>query len=88
MFKNEIFLKECKRLKSEEDKLKLKNIKDDIFINKLPYKIIIENISILLMSLKYVIITLLMKIKLVSLCLVKSVNYQTKKKYQIQDYQH
>ena len=42
MFKYEIFLKECKRLKSEEDKLKLKNIKDDIFINKLPYKIIIE----------------------------------------------
>ena len=27
MFKYEIFLKECKRLKSEEDKLKLKNIK-------------------------------------------------------------
>ena len=42
MFKYEIFLKECKRLKSEEDKLKLKNIKNDIFVNKLPYKSIVE----------------------------------------------
>ena len=29
-------------MKSEEDKLKLKNIKNDIFVNKLPYKRIIE----------------------------------------------
>ena len=42
MFKYEIFLKECKRLKSEEDKLKLKNIKNDIFVYKLPYKSIVE----------------------------------------------
>ena len=42
MFKYEIFLKECKRLKSEEDKLKLKNIKNDFFVNKLPYKSRIE----------------------------------------------
>ena len=30
IFENEIFLKECKRLKNPEDKVKLKNIKNDI----------------------------------------------------------
>ena len=42
IFKYEIILKECKRLTKEEDRIKLKNIKHDIFVNKLPFQTIIE----------------------------------------------
>ena len=42
IFTHNIILKECKRLNTQEDKDKLKNIKYDIFINKLPIKTIIE----------------------------------------------
>ena len=42
IFKYEINLKECKRLTKEEDRTKLKNIKQDIFINNLPFKQIVE----------------------------------------------
>ena len=45
IFPKYIYLKECKRLKTEDDKVKLSNIYDDIFVNKLPKKEIIENIS-------------------------------------------
>ena len=41
-FTHNIILKECKRLNTQEDKDKLKNIKSNIFINKLPIKTIIE----------------------------------------------
>ena len=42
IFTHNIILKECKRLNTQEDKDKLKNIKSDIFVNKLPTKTIIE----------------------------------------------
>ena len=42
IFTNSIILKECKRLKTQEDKDKLSNVKTDIFVNKLPFKEIIE----------------------------------------------
>ena len=42
IFTNNIILKECKRLKTQEDKDKLSNVKTDIFVNKLPFKTIIE----------------------------------------------
>lgn len=42
IFPKYIYLKECKRLKTEEDKIKLSSIYDDIFVNKLPKKEIIE----------------------------------------------
>lgn len=35
-------MKECKRLTKEEDRIKLKNIKRDIFVNRLPFQTIIE----------------------------------------------
>ena len=38
----QIVLKECKRLKTQEDKDKLSNVKTDIFVNKLPFKEIVE----------------------------------------------
>jgi hypothetical protein len=37
IFNNQIFLTQNKRLKTTEDRLKLKQIKDDILINKLHY---------------------------------------------------
>ena len=42
IFTNSILLKECKRLKTKEDKEKLKNVKTDILVNKLPFKKVIE----------------------------------------------
>ena len=42
IFPYEIFLTECKRLASEQDRVKLTNIKRDIFIHKLPFKTIAE----------------------------------------------
>ena len=42
IFEYSMLLKECKRLNTQEDKDKLRNIKNDIFINKLPIKTIIE----------------------------------------------
>ena len=42
IFEYNILLKECKRLNTKEDKEKLFNIKDDIFINKLPIKKLIK----------------------------------------------
>ena len=42
IFTNSILLKECKRLKPQEDKDKLSNVKTDIFVNKLPFKEIVE----------------------------------------------
>ena len=42
IFTNSILLKECKRLKTQEDKDKLSNVKIVIFVNKLPFKTIIE----------------------------------------------
>ena len=42
IFTNSILLKECKRLKTQEDKDKLSNVKTDIFVNKLPFKEIVE----------------------------------------------
>ena len=47
IFTNSILLKECKRLKTKEDlkkKKKLQNVKTDILVNKLPFKIGIEKI--------------------------------------------
>ena len=44
IFTQNIILKECKRLNTQEDKDKLKNIKSDIFVNKFPIKTIVENI--------------------------------------------
>ena len=38
IFENNILLKICKRLETQEDKDKLSNIKDDIFINNITYK--------------------------------------------------
>ena len=38
IFTNSILLKECKRLKTKEDKEKLSNVKTDIPVNKLPLK--------------------------------------------------
>jgi len=45
IFTNSILLKECKRLKTQEDKDKLSNVKTDIFVNKLPFKEIIKKYS-------------------------------------------
>ena len=45
IFTHNIILKECKRLNTQEDKDKLKNIKPDIFINKIPIKAIIEKMN-------------------------------------------
>ena len=42
IFTHNIILNECKRLNTQEDKDKLKNIEYDIFINKLPIKTIME----------------------------------------------
>ena len=42
IFKYHIYLRECKRLKTQEDKDKLANIYDDIFINKVKTKQLIE----------------------------------------------
>ena len=42
IFKYGIYLKECKRLKTKEDKEKLSNIYDDIFINNVKPKELIE----------------------------------------------
>lgn len=42
IFKHNILLKECKRLNTQEDKDKLTNIKNDIFINKIPTRELID----------------------------------------------
>ena len=42
IFENKINLKICKRLKNEEDKVKIYKIRYDIFVNKLSVKQIIE----------------------------------------------
>ena len=42
IFTNSILLEECKRLKTQQDKDKLSNVKTDIFVNKLPFTEIIE----------------------------------------------
>lgn len=39
---NSLLLKECKRLKTKEDKEKLNNVKTDILVKKLPFKKVIE----------------------------------------------
>jgi hypothetical protein len=44
IFTNSILLKECKRLKTKEDKEKHKQCNTDILVNKLPFKKkVIEN---------------------------------------------
>ena len=42
IFPNKINLKICKRLSNEEDRIKICNIRDDIFVNKLSFTKIIE----------------------------------------------
>ena len=49
IFTNSILLEECKRLKTKEDKDKLRNVKTDIFVNKLPFKESLKNISDILL---------------------------------------